>query len=84
MIHHNQDKEISYVDTVFQIPTAVKTKESLNVTLFYPSPSLACLSDGCGKLFLLHTEGQNKGHCTKHDLEGSNHLSEWSAITYSS
>lgn len=48
------------MDTVFQIPASVKTKESLNVTLFFPSPSLACLSDGCGKLFLLHTEDRTK------------------------
>ena len=48
------------MDTVFKIPTTEKTKESLNTTLFFPSPSLACLSDGCGKLFLLHTEDRTK------------------------
>lgn len=48
------------MDTVFKIPTVEKTKETLNATLFFPSQSLACLSDGCGKLFLLQTEGRTK------------------------
>ena len=48
------------MDTVFKIPTMEKLKGSLNTTLFFPSPSLACLSDGCGKLFLLQTDGRTK------------------------
>ena len=48
------------MDTVFKIPTVERTKETLNTTLFFPSQSLACLSDGCGKLFLLQTEGRTK------------------------
>lgn len=48
------------MDTVFKIPTTEKLKGSLNTTLFFPSPSLACLSDGCGKLFLLQTDGRTK------------------------
>ena len=60
VFHYYQDAEISCVDTVFRIPKTEKNKESLNATLFFPSPSLACLSDGHGKLFLLHTEGRSK------------------------
>jgi len=56
-----KDKEISCVNTVFKIPATEKTKESLNATLFFPSPSLACMSDGCGKLFLLQTEDRTQG-----------------------
>ena len=55
-----QDKDISSVDTVFKIPSVDKTKDNLNAALLFPSQSLACLSDGCGKLFLLQTESRTK------------------------
>lgn len=58
--YNYQDKDISSVNTVFKIPLVEKTKDTLNVTLFFPSQSLVCLSDGCGKLFLLQTEGRTK------------------------
>ncbi|KAJ7360498.1 NudC domain-containing protein 1 [Desmophyllum pertusum] len=55
-----KDKDISSVDTVFKIPSVDKTKDNLNAALLFPSQSLACLSDGCGKLFLLQTESRTK------------------------
>lgn len=55
-----QEKEISCVETVFKIPSTEKAKECLNATLFFPSSSLACLSDGSGKLFLVFTEDRTK------------------------
>lgn len=58
--YNYQDKEISSVDRVFKIPSVEKTKDTLNVTLFFASQSLACLSDGCDKLFLLQTEGRTQ------------------------
>lgn len=48
------------MDRVFKIPSVEKTKDTLNVTLFFASQSLACLSDGCDKLFLLQTEGRTQ------------------------
>lgn len=50
-----KDKDVSFIDTVFKAAAVEKTKESLNTTLFFPSQSLACLSDGSGKLYLLQT-----------------------------
>lgn len=58
--YNYQDKDVSSVDRVFKIPSVEKTKDTLNVTLFFPSQSLACLSDGCGNLFMLQTEGRTK------------------------
>lgn len=58
--YNYQDKEISSVDRVFKIPSVEKTKDTLNVTLFFASQSLACLSDGCDKLFLLQKEGRTQ------------------------
>ena len=48
------------METAFKIPAVEKTKETLNTTLFFPSQSLACLSDGCGKLYLLQTDGRTE------------------------
>ena len=48
------------METVFKIPSTENKREHLNPTLFFPSPSLACLSDGSSKLFLLCTGNRTK------------------------
>lgn len=48
------------METVFKIPSTERKSEHVNATLFFPSPSLACLSDGSSKLFLLCTGDRTK------------------------
>ena len=52
------------LQSVYTIPQVEKSKDTLNVTLSFPSDSFACLGDGNGKLYILHTGCRASGGST--------------------
>lgn len=60
-----QDNNIDTVESVFKIPLTEECKERLNTSISFPSKEFVCIGDGCGKLYIIHSEGRTKSGSTE-------------------
>ncbi|XP_031560322.1 nudC domain-containing protein 1-like [Actinia tenebrosa] len=51
---------IDTLESVFKIPLTEECKERLNTSISFPSKEFVCVGDGCGKLYIIHSEGRTK------------------------